>query len=106
MSSFCRLLIAFRIKPSLEINSVYIRSAPLSLQTARKGGSLTSSIGASRRGKSGRETEPILIMRKDNASCNSDYLFEIQAGMASIGDFRPDYLWHNHHRLQSSGDGG
>src|ERR1700755_866937 len=53
MSSFWRLLMASRINPSLLINSVYIRSAPLSLHTARKGGSLTSSIGASNKGKSG-----------------------------------------------------
>ncbi len=40
MSSFFRLFIASRINPSLEINSVYIKSAPLSLHTARNGGSL------------------------------------------------------------------
>src|SRR5687767_11226018 len=54
MSSFCRLLIASLINPSLLINSVYIKSAPVSLQIARKGGSLTSSIGASSSGKFGR----------------------------------------------------
>ena len=53
MSSFFRLLMASRINPSLLMNSVYIRSAPWSLQTARKGGSLTSSMGASKSGKSG-----------------------------------------------------
>jgi membrane protease YdiL (CAAX protease family) len=55
MSSFCLLLMASRINPSLLINSVYIKSAPLVLQTARKGGSLTSSIGANSRGKSGND---------------------------------------------------
>ena len=53
ISSFCRLFRALRISPSLLMNSVYIRSAPLCLQTARNGGSLTSSIGASSSGKSG-----------------------------------------------------
>src|ERR1700755_3498879 len=62
MSSFWRLLMASRINPSLLINSVYIRSAPLSLHTARKGGSLTSSIGASNKGKSGNSICSILTM--------------------------------------------
>ena len=35
-----------------EMNSVYIKSAPCVLHKARNGGSLTSSIGARRRGKS------------------------------------------------------
>src|SRR5438034_604580 len=60
--SFYLLLIASLIRPSEEMNSVYIRSAPLSLHTARKGGSLTSSIGASNKGKSGNCMVPILII--------------------------------------------
>ena len=55
---------ASRIYPSEEINSVYIKSAPLSLQTARKGGSLTSSMGASSKGNSGNCILPIEGMRK------------------------------------------
>ena len=47
------------MRPSLLINSLYIRSAPLSLHTARKGGSLTSSIGASKSGNSGNFICPI-----------------------------------------------
>ena len=47
------LFAASRINPSEEINSVYTTSAPFSLHKARKGGSLTSSIGANNRGKSG-----------------------------------------------------
>ena len=47
------------ISPSDEMNSVYIKSAPLSLQTALKGGSLTSSIGASKSGKSPNSIFPI-----------------------------------------------
>jgi hypothetical protein len=42
------------------MNSEYIISAPFLLQTALKGGSLTSSIGASSSGKSGNMTFPIL----------------------------------------------
>jgi hypothetical protein len=53
---------ASRINPSLLMNSVYIRSAPLSLHTARNGGSLTSSIGASSKGNSGRDMLPIEII--------------------------------------------
>jgi hypothetical protein len=34
------------------MNSVYIKSAPCFLQSARKGGSLTSSMGASNNGNS------------------------------------------------------
>src|SRR5690606_36031385 len=46
----------------LLMNSVYIKSAPFSLHTMRKGGSLTSSIGASSSGKSGSSMLPILGM--------------------------------------------
>src|SRR4051812_26269004 len=52
ISSFFILLAAERISPSEEMNSVYIMSAPLALHTARNGGSLTSSMGASRSGNS------------------------------------------------------
>jgi len=38
-----------------------MRSAPLALQTARNGGSLTSSIGANNNGKSGNDMFPIFI---------------------------------------------
>jgi len=44
---------AFLISPSLLMNSVYIKSALLALQTALKGGSLTSSIGAIKGGLCG-----------------------------------------------------
>src|SRR5687768_17500475 len=44
------------------MNSVYIKSAPPSLQTARNGGSLTSSMGARRRGKSPKSILPILAI--------------------------------------------
>jgi hypothetical protein len=37
-------------------------SAPFPLHTARNGGSLTSSMGASNKGKSGNEMGPIFIM--------------------------------------------
>src|SRR5688572_14658997 len=62
MSSFCRLFAASRMRPSEEINSVYIKSAPPSLQTARNGGSLTSSIGASNKGKSPNSICPIFTI--------------------------------------------
>src|SRR5574337_699914 len=62
MSSFFLLLIASRIRPSDEINSVYIRSAPCCLHTKRNGGSLTSSIGARRSGNSGSVMFPICGM--------------------------------------------
>ena len=61
MSNFTTLFWAFLINPSLEINSVYTTSAPISLQSALKGGSLTSSIGASKRGNSGISMSPIFI---------------------------------------------
>ena len=51
MSSFLSDFAASLIKPSEDINSVYIKSAPPVLQTALKGGSLTSSIGANNKGK-------------------------------------------------------
>ena len=63
ISSFCTLLAASRISPSEEMNSVYIKSAPFFLQTARKGGSLTSSIGASNKGNSPNSMLPILVNR-------------------------------------------
>src|SRR5688500_10856603 len=44
------------------MNSVYIKSAPPSLQTARNGGSLTSSMGARRSGKSPKSILPILAI--------------------------------------------
>ena len=59
-SSFFKLFMASLINPSLLMNSLYIKSAPLSLQTARKGGSLTSSIGANSKGNSGNCIEPIV----------------------------------------------
>src|SRR5687767_6728405 len=62
MSSFCRLFTASRISPSEEMNSVYIMSAPPSLQTARKGGSLTSSIGARSNGNSPNSILPIFAI--------------------------------------------
>src|SRR5678815_4400614 len=63
MSSFCMLFIASRIKPSLLMNSVYIKSAPFALHTARNGGSLTSSMGANRSGKLGSDILSIFIKR-------------------------------------------
>src|SRR5690606_15343064 len=60
ISSFMTLLAASRINPSEDINSVYTTSAPCSLQSARKGGSLTSSMGARSKGNSGSSIFPIL----------------------------------------------
>src|SRR5690606_36999665 len=60
ISSFCRLFAASRISPSDEINSVYIISTPFCLHTKRKGGSLTSSIGANNNGNSPKSIFPIL----------------------------------------------
>src|SRR5690606_4420222 len=60
ISSFWRLFAASRISPSEEMNSVYIISTPFCLHTKRNGGSLTSSMGARRRGKSPRSIFPIL----------------------------------------------
>src|SRR5262245_30017425 len=62
MSSFITLLRAWRINPSEEINSVYIRSAPFILHTSRNGGSLTSSMGASNNGNSPKSIFPILTI--------------------------------------------
>src|SRR5690606_23052652 len=59
MSSFRTLLAASRISPSEEMNSVYTTSAPCSLHRARKGGSLTSSMGARSKGKSGSSMSAI-----------------------------------------------
>src|SRR5690606_41010766 len=59
MSSLRTLLAASRIKPSEEMNSVYTTSAPCSLHRARKGGSLTSSMGARSKGKSGSSMSAI-----------------------------------------------
>src|SRR5688572_11159135 len=56
---------ASRIRPSLLINSVYIRSAPFFLHTALNGGSLTSSIGAKSSGKSGNSIVSIFINGND-----------------------------------------
>ena len=56
------LFAASRISPSLDINSVYITSAPCSLQSARNGGSLTSSIGANSKGKEPNSMFPILAI--------------------------------------------
>jgi uncharacterized protein len=56
------LLAASLMSPSLEMNSVYMRSAPCCLHSMRNGGSLTSSIGARRSGKSGSSIAPILII--------------------------------------------
>src|SRR5690606_22733335 len=60
--SFLRLLMASRINPSDEMNSLNIKSAPFSLHKRRKGGSLTSSIGASNNGNSGSSMFPMRIM--------------------------------------------
>src|SRR5690606_15164790 len=51
---------ASRINPSDEINSEYIKSAPCNLHKRRNGGSLTSSIGARSKGKSGKMIFPIV----------------------------------------------
>src|ERR1700754_4820467 len=69
ISSFRRLFIPPFTRLSQEMNSVYVRSAPLALQTTRKGGSLTSSMGASRRGKSRSEISPIFTMYKIPFGC-------------------------------------
>jgi hypothetical protein len=53
---------ASRINPSEEINSEYIKSAPWALHNLRKGGSLTSSIGARSKGNSGNIMLPILTI--------------------------------------------
>src|SRR5688572_24153784 len=71
ISSFCLLLAASRIRPSEEMNSVYIRSAPPSLHTARNGGSLTSSMGASSNGNSPSSMLPILTIRFLSILCPS-----------------------------------
>ena len=66
ISIFWTLFAASRIKPSEEINSVYIKSAPCFLHKARKGGSLTSSMGASNSGKSPNKISLIFtITRKE-----------------------------------------
>ena len=57
--SFWTLLTASLINPSEDINSVYITSAPCFLQSARNGGSLTSSIGANNNGNSVNFMSPI-----------------------------------------------
>ncbi|MEN9730305.1 MAG: hypothetical protein RLZ91_1423, partial [Bacteroidota bacterium] len=49
-------------RPSEEINSVYIKSAPFALHTARKGGSDTSSMGANNNGKSPNSMFPIFTI--------------------------------------------
>src|SRR3954463_14313121 len=77
ISSFILLFTASRINPSLLINSVYIISAPFCLHTYRKGGSLTSSIGASNRANSGRVIFPILIIYFDDDHANAGILFGI-----------------------------
>jgi membrane protease YdiL (CAAX protease family) len=56
------LFTASRIRPSEEINSVYITSAPWRLHNARNGGSLTSSIGANSNGKSPKSILPIFTL--------------------------------------------
>ena len=63
ISSFCLLFMASLINPSLLMNSVYIRSAPCFLHTARKGGSLTSSMGASKSGNPDKFMLPIFIIQ-------------------------------------------
>ena len=50
----------FVLRPEADINSVNIRSAPFSLHNARKGGSLTSSIGANSNGNFPSSMFPIL----------------------------------------------
>ncbi len=72
ISSFIMLFAASRIKPSELINSVYIRSAPYFLHTALKGGSLTSSIGASNRGNSPNSISAILTktLTKFSRTCS------------------------------------
>ena len=59
MSSFARLFAASRINPSELMNSVYMTSAPYFLHSARNGGSLTSSIGASKKGNSAMSMSPM-----------------------------------------------
>ena len=56
------VLTASRIRPSEEINSVYITSAPWRLHNARNGGSLTSSIGANSNGNSPKSILPIFTL--------------------------------------------
>src|ERR1700722_2303634 len=73
-SSFCRLFMASRINPSLEMNSLYIRSAPCCLQTYLKGGSLTSSMGARRSGKEGSCILPTFItIKSQNYALKADF---------------------------------
>lgn len=68
------LLAASRIKPSDEINSVNTKSAPCSLHRARNGGSLTSSMGARSRGKSGNCMSPIFGKTLKQLGCkNREY---------------------------------
>src|SRR5579862_397375 len=66
ISSFIILFRAWRISPSEEMNSVYIRSAPFNLQTDLNGGSLTSSMGARSKGNSPNSMLPILTIYTEN----------------------------------------
>jgi hypothetical protein len=60
ISSFFTLFCPSLIRPSEEINSVYITSAPLILQTILKDGSVISSIGARNKGYSPNDISPIV----------------------------------------------
>ena len=62
MSSFFTLFSPSLIRPSEEMNSVYMKSAPLVLQIHRKEGSVISSIGARKRGRSPSDMFPIVKM--------------------------------------------
>ena len=64
ISSFLSVLRASRINPSDDTNSVYIMSAPKCLHIKRNEGSVTSSIGARKRGFSPKSISLIRMLGK------------------------------------------
>ena len=79
MSSFLTLFSPSLIRPSDEMNSVYMKSAPLILQMLRKEGSVISSMGARKRGRSPSDMFPIVKIELFDEMNTNEQVSELTA---------------------------
>ncbi len=95
---------ASRMRPSDEINSEYMRSAPSRLHTARNGGSLTSSMGASKSGNSPSSISPIFTILILPVRIYSDKTDKCPVNLRKFSTAKDDGLYTEGVALRTTGD--
>src|SRR4030042_2211436 len=102
ISSFFIHFSPSRIRPSDEINSVYMKSAPFILHKKRKEGSVISSIGARNKGYFPSSIFPIVklfLLRPDTALCLGrhisfvQFIFSVEIDYAIIFAFGHPFIF-------------